>query len=550
MHTRAGKIFAQTIIASVIAVVFAASASAAEVRCHILTINDPHSYILPYTEAENISSERAVKTGGLCRALYLLKNEEKIIKKSSENDPVFLIEGGDIMLGKKGSLFNGSYEYKALQLAGFDVGVLGNHDFDGGVKTLAALGPKLRFPVLASNVKFNDETIQKYYRKTVVIEKNGVKIGCFGFVPPDLQSIIADPSGFNVDQDIVSLAKKRIAELRSQGVDIIVAVDHIGLDRDLDLAKKVSGIDVIVGGHSHDAVRNKVIITGPDGHQTIYAQAGLDGRYAGHFEIVMKDGHLDPEKSSWKLLEVTPDTPEIKEIGDIGRNAQKKLAETLKIGNPIATFTKPADARFSYIRFSESGIGDLVADSLRWKTKAQVGIINSGGLRIGRIIPAGTFTPGDMLDLFPYGNKVILVSVTGAEIRKQLEVSASSIKADDENFDASMRAEHGEFLQISGLRVTYDLAAKPAIVINRKIVQPGSRVSDVMVQTKAGWVPLNDNDVYTVGTIDYAAKFWDVLSSKDVNTTEMAALDDYFGEVLHRRTAPKTDGRIRILKGL
>lgn len=62
--------------------------------------------------------------------------------------------------------------------------------------------------------------------------------------------------------------------------------------------------------------------------------------------------------------------------------------------------------------------------------KAQVGIINSGGLRIGRIIPAGTFTPGDMLDLFPYGNKVILVLVTGAEIRKQLEVSASSIKAD------------------------------------------------------------------------------------------------------------------------
>lgn len=123
-------------------------------------------------------------------------------------------------------------------------------------------------------------------------------------MPPDLQSIIADPSGFNVDQDIVSLAKKRIAELRSQGVDIIVAVDHIGLDRDLDLAKKVSGIDVIVGGHSHDAVRNKVIIIGPDGHQTIYAQAGLDGRYAGHFEIVMKDGHLDPENhhgNFWKL---------------------------------------------------------------------------------------------------------------------------------------------------------------------------------------------------------------------------------------------------------
>lgn len=110
-----------------------------------------------------------------------------------------------------------------------------------------------------------------------------------------------------------------------------------------------------------------------------------------------------------------------------------------------------------------------------------------------------------------------------------------------------MRAEHGEFLQISGLRVTYDLAAKPAIVIKRKIVQPGSRVSNVMVQTNTGWVPLNDNDVYTVGTIDYAAKFWDVLSSKDANTTEMAALDDYFGEVLHRRTAPKTDGRIRIL---
>jgi len=543
------KAFTESIIASFIIAALAMSAFASEIRCHILSINDPHSYILPYTEAENVNSDKAVKTGGLSRALYLIKEEEKAIKRA-DSSPVFLIEAGDIMLGKKGSLFSGAPEYNALAGIGFDVGVLGNHDFDGGVKTLATLGRNLKFPVLASNVKFDDADIQRCYKRTAVIKKDGVTIGCFGFVPPDLQSIITDPSGFSVNQDLAAQATECISELRAQNVDIIIAVDHVGLDHDMELAKKVSGIDVIVGGHSHDAVRNKVIITGPDGHQTIYAQAGLDGRYAGRFDIVMKDGRLDAERSSWKLMEVQPDTPEVKEVGDIGRTVQRELAQKLGMGNPVAVFTKPTDARPIVVRFQEAAIGDIAADALRWKTRAQIGLINGGGLRAGRIIPVGAFSPGDMLDLFPFGNDVIRVSMSGSEIKNQLEIAASSLKRAGEQFDTSMRPEHGEFLQMSGMRVVYDLSAKPALVIKRKIVQSGCRVVKVLVETKNGWEPLRNDRIYTVGTTDYVAKFWDTSSKTVCGFTEMDTLDDYFETVMHRRAAPKTDGRIKVLKGL
>ena len=523
---------------------------AAEKSFHILMINDPHSYILPYYEADKAGLPAgAVKVGpvgGLSRALRLAANERKNIETASQS-PIFLFEGGDIMLGKKGSLQNGHAEYGSLAALGFDAGVLGNHDFDGGVSVLARLGPTLKFPVLASNITFKDAVIDSFYPKTKIIKKGDVSVGVFGLVTPGLKALISDPDGFDIEKDIVKKAGECVRDLRAQGVDAVVALNHIGLDLDKKLAASIPGIDVIVGGHSHDAVKEPLFIKKPQGSRTLIGQAGLNGSYAGRFDVTVDDGALVAEKSSWKLMTVQPGTTAEKESEALGLAAREILAATLDIADPAVFFARSIDARNEAMRTRENELGNLAAEALRWNGRARIGVINGGALRIGRIVPPGPFTAGDMLDLMPFDDVPVRLLVSGAEIRMQLEAAASALKGRNDDYDPTRRMSTGEFLQVAGLRFDIDLGEPAAVVDNRRLVSPGSRVKNIAVDSSRGWVPLEDDKIYSVAALDYTVKHWNALSSVPVGRTAIACFDRYLAEVLRRRADPKTDGRINII---
>ncbi len=523
---------------------------AAEKSFHILMINDPHSYILPYYEADKAGLPAgAVKVGpvgGLSRALQLTANERKNIETASQS-PIFLFEGGDIMLGKKGSLQNGHAEYGSLAALGFDAGVLGNHDFDGGVSVLARLGPTLKFPVLASNITFKDAVIDSFYPKTKIIKKGDVSVGVFGLVTPGLKALISDPDGFDIERDIVKKAGECVRDLRAQGVDAVVALNHIGLDLDKKLAAAVPGIDVIIGGHSHDAVKEPLFIKNPQGSRTLIGQAGLNGSYAGRFDVTVDDGALVAEKSSWKLMTVQPGTTAEKESEALGLAAREILAGTLDIADPAVFFARSIDARKEAMRTRENELGNLAAEALRWNGGARIGVINGGALRIGRIVPPGPFTAVDMLDLMPFDDVPVRLLVSGAEIRMQLEAAASALKGRNDDYDPTRRMSTGEFLQVAGLRFDIDLGEPAAAVDNRRLVSPGSRVKNIAVDSSRGWVPLEDDKIYSVAALDYTVKHWNVLSSVPAGRTAIACFDRYLAEVLRRRADPKTDGRINII---
>ena len=523
---------------------------AAEKSFHILMINDPHSYILPYYEADKAGLPAgAVKVGpvgGLSRALQLTANERKNIETASQS-PIFLFEGGDIMLGKKGSLQNGHAEYGSLAALGFDAGVLGNHDFDGGVSVLAKLGPELKFPVLASNITFKDAVIDSFYPKMKIIKKGDVSVGVFGLVTPGLKALISDPDGFDIERDIVKKAGECVRDLRAQGVDAVVALNHIGLDLDKKLAASVPGIDVIVGGHSHDAVKEPLFIKNPQGSRTLIGQAGLNGSYAGRFDVTVDDGALVAEKSSWKLMTVQPGTTAEKESEALGLAAREILAATLDIADPAVFFARSIDARKEAMRTRENELGNLAAEALRWNGGARIGVINGGALRIGRIVPPGPFTAVDMLDLMPFDDVPVRLLVSGAEIRMQLEAAASALKGRNDDYDPTRRMSTGEFLQVAGLRFDIDLGEPAAVVDNRRLVSPGSRVKNIAVDSSRGWVPLEDDKIYSVAALDYTVKHWNVLSSVPADRTAIACFDRYLAEVLRRRADPKTDGRINII---
>ena len=165
MSKRCLSKFAPFLAAAAALLVFVLPAGA-DTSFHILMINDPHSYILPYMEAAPDGT--AVPTGGLDRALWLVKHERAVLA-SEDAAPVFFFEAGDMMLGLKGVSSGGAPEYASLTLLSCDVGVLGNHDFDGGAVCLAKLGRLLKFPVLASNIHFDDKNTDKYYAKTTIV---------------------------------------------------------------------------------------------------------------------------------------------------------------------------------------------------------------------------------------------------------------------------------------------------------------------------------------------------------------------------------------------
>lgn len=536
--------------AALLAALLLALPASAEKRFHILMVNDPHSYILPYREASADADGRTTvaRTGGLARALALVEAERAKIAEES-GAPVFLLEAGDVMLGLKGIVTEGEAEYGALALLGFDAGVLGNHDFDGGVKTLAKLGSNLKFPVLASNVTFEDEeAVGRYFAKSAVIERGGVRLGLFGLVTPDLKSIVSFPEGFEVDAALAAVAEKHVRELRAAGVDAVVAVNHIGLPLDEKLAEDVRGIDVIAGGHTHDAVE-ETIIANNGANATLIGQAGLDGRYAGRFDVTVDGGGIVPEKSSWKLLSVTPETRGVPEVEASGREAQRKIAAVLKISNPVMGLTRAADCTRTAARTRENEFGSLAAEAFRYAAQARIGFINGGSLRIGRVVPPGPFSSTDMLDLIPYGDKLCRLLMTGAQIREQLEISASSLIAPGERYDYARRTHSGEFVHAAGLRFEIDLSGEPAEVVNRRVTRAGNRVRNVTVESARGWEPFDDGAVYSVAASDFMCREFDYIKKEETPYNVIEAFDLYCGEALGRKFEPKPDGRIKITGG-
>ncbi|MCF0247165.1 MAG: bifunctional metallophosphatase/5'-nucleotidase [Synergistes sp.] len=541
----------KSLIAAVLLLLITVLPSSAEQKkFHILMINDPHSYILPFYEAEapgeTLETAVVYPVGGMTRALRLIVDEKKRIEQSSDA-PIFLFEAGDMMLGMKGSLQNGHAEYTSLAQLAFDAGVLGNHEFDGGITPLAKLGPKLKLPILASNITFDDPAVDAYYPDTAIIERDGVRIGIFGLLAPDSKSIIADPTGFSIDQNIIDSAKKYVGELRAKNVDAIVAINHMGLFLDQELASKIDGINVIVGGHSHNAITDPIFVKNPSGTETLIGQAGLDGRYAGRFDVTVEDGKLVPNLSNWQLMTVEKETELEPKSAALGKEAQHSLASILSIDNPVAYFDESTDARPRQIRKAENAVGDLIADALRRETKSDIGLIGGGSLRIGRIIPPGPFYVNDALDLMPFYNKCVSVYLSGKEIRKQLDISASALLGQNDNFDPARRTSSGEFLQVSGLRFDIDLNGTPAEVVGRRLVKPGNRVKNIMTESAEGWVPLDDNKIYSVGTTDFASRYFDVLQEKPTDLTMISAVNDYIGTFPGRRIMPKKEGRINII---
>ena len=502
----------------------------------VLHTNDNHGH----WESFVVSN---VPQGGIARRATLVK------QLRAANPNTLLLDAGDV---SQGTLYFVQYRTQEgrdfYNLLGYDAVAPGNHEFDLGSKVFAdnfVSGAK--FSIVLANVELaNEPTLAGKIPPFVVKQVGGEKIGIFGMMTDDLP-IDSNP-GSNIQmKNAGETAKAAVADLEKQGVNKIILLSHRGYGPDLDLAAKVDGIDLIVGGHTDTLLGDPTkpdkslgapagayptVVKTPNGGKTLVVQDFEFGRLLGKIDLTFDDkGEVTAYEGSPILVDSTiKDDPEVaKKLADLA----KPLDDLKKQIIGKTTVDLIGDAQI--IRNQETNLGNLVADAMLWATamdKTQIAIANDGGIR--RTIKTGDISYGDVLEILPFGNRLVQFDLTGADLLAALEHGISQVYAGG--------GSAGRFPQIAGLKFSADLS-KPV----------GSRVSAVQVgNAKDGFKPLDKNATYRIITNDFMAGGGDgyamFKNGKNVNGGDVPmdqSLTDYI-KCLNAPVASQVEGRITL----
>ncbi len=509
---------------------FAISLSAGELT--IIATSDIQSNLVSFKAKEG-------RYGGLARIATLKKEFEK------KGTHVLLLSTVDDLFGPFYSIFHGKPEFVTMSRAGYDVVCPGNHEFDYGIQIFKDAVTHAEFDIVCSNISFQDTLLKRKILPWTIKEVGGAKIGFFGLMTPELFRVSNPGKGVSLDQDVVEVAQKTVKKLKSQGCQLIVALTHIGFDLDREIAEKVEGIDIIVGGHDHDVIFKKV-------RNTYILHAGSRGKYAGVFTFDYNNGIKNP---AWQLIVVDTTIKPDPVVQDYVLKVWKNYESELK--REIGYTSVPLDARKSTVRKRESNLGDMIADSwLGWFKTADVALVTGGSIRGDKIYPAGPVTYKTINSILPFRNEIMEVTLTGRELKQVLEISASALRVAGDGVSDTCRASSGGFLQVAGLRVTIDTtrSAFSAIYDGRKvkkILNPGSRVVRVLLKRGSRWERLDPNGEYRVLINRWMAGGGDgyfVFLDKKCKNTTVITTDVLINYVkTHRNLQPVTDGRIKII---
>ena len=485
------------------------SIAAQEKQCNIkvtlLQVNDVYQFA-PVDQGT---------AGGLARVQTLTKS----IRAQNPNT-LFLMAGDTISPSVESITYKGAQMIDAWNAIGLDYATFGNHEFDFGPDVLRERIKESKFGWVAANVidlktgkTFGD--VPPY----VIREFSGVKVGLFGLVLPETKS--TSRPGADVDfRNPCEIAKQMVSELHAKGAKVVVALTHLSMREDKEVAR-CSDVDIIIGGHEHTLLESHA------GRAPIFKMTS-DARELGQIDLNISQTTGEIESIDWKVIKVDSKTKDAPEFAAVYKKYANLLAE---LSQPVGRSTVVLDARSAQNRTQETNVGNLVADSFRKALVADVGLMNGGSIRADELIPAGRILIRDVLSILPFKNKLVKIEVTGAMLKAALEHGVSR---------TAPGAEPGGFPQVSGVQFSFDASKSP-----------GSRVVDVKVNGQ----PLDETKKYTLATSTFIAldggdgytmfKGAPVLLSPDKAPIDSDALKRMF--VGGRAVAPKVEGRIKRL---
>lgn len=526
------------------------AATAAERSFTLLHTNDWQSRLLgfgPNNEYTPATSGDDDTVGGVARLATLLAQR----RAAAGSEPLLLLDAGDFTMG---TLFHtlaretGS-ELQLLSELGYDAVTLGNHEFDFRPAGLAAMisaahqakGEAL-VPLLASNMRFSaedsgDDSLQAHaeagrilpYR---LIERGGIRFGVFGLLGNDAVAVspMMAPLTF---ADPLETARATVAKLREEGAEVVILLSHMGISQqddnswrgeDVELLEQVPGIDVVIGGHSHTALPQPILV---DGTRPV-VQAGSEIQYLGELRMsIGEDGKV--RMRDYRLLPVDDRTP-----GDPGITVQvegfKAQVEARMLAPRGYRFDQPlakVDQRLGR-DFSEQTLANLVTDALRSSVGADLAFTGNGTLRDDLI--KGRYGVQSVSDLFRIaplgigqfddepGYPMIKAYLSAREIKNLLEVLLLAYHLRSDSY----------YPRVSGLRFSYN----PWRV-------PFDRVSRIEIgDAERGYreLALDDQRLYSIAATNYVGSFtWLVpeltkglldLVPKDAEGRPLARIED------------------------
>ena len=266
--------------------------AAGETLITILHTNDTHSQIDPIAENDKQNGGK----GGVARRATLVKRIRK------ENPNTLMIDAGDVFQGTPYfNFFKGEVEYKSMSMIGYDVGTLGNHDFDNGVAALASAMKFANFDFVSTNYDLRGTPLETRVKPYIVRTFGNVRVGLFGLgISPDN---LITPENFQGVKylDPVRMTRGAVRLLREQEkCNLVVGMSHLGYYPnpkageigDTQIAAQVGGVDFIASGHTHTFMDKPVLQKNPDGEDTIIFQVGKSGIYVGRIDFKLKEGKV------------------------------------------------------------------------------------------------------------------------------------------------------------------------------------------------------------------------------------------------------------------
>ncbi|KIL99257.1 5'-nucleotidase [Paramagnetospirillum magnetotacticum MS-1] len=487
---------------SLLVLALASRAMAEQVRLTFLHVNDIYEY-------------RPVEgKGGLAELLSVLDRE-----RGRTPNPVFTF-GGDLLSPSLASnATKGAHMIAFFNALAPAAAVPGNHEFDFGTDNFVTRIKESTFPWVGSNISGVDGV-----RPSLITEIGGVKVGFLG-VLTRATARMSTAQGATFTEERAS-AEATARQLRAQGAEIVVALTHQDLDDDRKLANSVKGIDLVLGGHDHDPV--SILENGP-----LVLKAGHDAHWLGVVDLLVdrpdagKTGPTTVRTEGWRFVPVAETQP-APALAALVAKTDALMGEALDA--PLATLATPMDSRTTTVRGEEAAMGNLVADALRAHFDADMALINGGGLRGNRQYQPGSgLTRRDLLSEMPFGNTVMMVEVSGAQMLSVLEYTLSAVER-----------KAGRFPQVSGISLTYD-STKP----------PGKRIILAQIGGKA----LEPKRLYRLATTDYLAGGGDgyqplkdgkVLVNAEAAPLLVNVVSDYVAA--QGTVAPKVEGRVTAVR--
>lgn len=379
----------------------------------IVGTNDTHSQIDP-DDTDN--------KGGILRRKVVVDS----IRATNPN--VLLVDMGDPVQGTMYfNMFGGEVENKLMNALGYDIRILGNHEFDNGVEALAKNLENVSADLISTNYRFENSILDSLFTPYVVKDVEGRKVAFLG-VNLNPKGMIAEGNYDGVVYlDAMKAANSTAWHLKhNEGVDRVVALTHIGYapsgtgTSDTELVGISEDIDLVMGGHSHTLVKpgskESRFLTAANDSITV-TQAGKAGKYVAVVEMDLQTGDAD-----YKLIPIDSrlDDRLDAELDAVIEPYRRSITEVMNrpVGKTAEAFEKDSDELLNLV-------ADFILDrGKELEPGVDFGIINKGGIRRG--LPKGKITQGQIQTMLPFNNKVVVLELSGQDILDTFEVMANT----------------------------------------------------------------------------------------------------------------------------